>query len=104
MPLIWVYPCATSLALFLTTIPSSSCLLRKIHFVPMILCFDGSGLFTKDQTLFRSNWLSSSSLASNQSGSFIASSNFDGSSMETNEKFPQKLAKRVRERVVGRPG
>ena len=34
----------------------------------------------------------------------MASSNLDGSNMETNKKFPQKLAKRVRERVVGRPG
>src|ERR1041385_1165771 len=83
--------------------PSSSCLLRKIHFVPMILCFLGSGL-SRDQTLFLSNWLSSLSIAVIQSESFMASSNFDGSSMDTNEKFPQKLAKRVQERVVGRPG
>src|SRR3954469_21487618 len=84
--------------------PSSSCLLRKIHFVPMILCFVESGLSTRDQTLFLSNWLSSSSMAVIQSESLMASSNFDGSSMDTNEKFPQKLANRVRERVVGRPG
>src|SRR3954466_13075244 len=104
MPSNWVYPCATSLSLFLTTIPSSSCLLRNIHLVPIILCFVGSGISTRDQTLLFSNWWSSSIISNNQSGSFMASSNFEGSCMETKEKLPQKLAKRVQERVVGRTG
>jgi hypothetical protein len=43
-------PCATNLALFLTTTPSLLCLFLKTHFVPVIEWLGGGGI--SFQTLF----------------------------------------------------
>ena len=104
MPSTWVYPWATRRALFLTTWPCSSCLLRYIHLVPIMLCFCGSGRLTSSHTLFSSNCWSSSCIAWIHSGSMKASSTFLGSDIETNAKCPQKFASCVALERVSGPG
>jgi hypothetical protein len=56
------------------------------------------GLSTKDHTLLLLKLLSSSYMATTQSGSHSASSTLKGSNEETNELYSQKVA--TRDRVV----
>src|ERR1044071_4431599 len=87
MPSCWLYPCATNLALFLVTAPSSSNLFLKTHRVPIAcLCF---GRGTRRQTLFLSNWFNSSCMATIHSGSFNASLMVLGSTREINALVEQ---------------
>jgi len=84
MPSCWLYPCATSLALFLITSPISFCLFLNTHLVQiMFLC---SGLGTRSHTSFLLNWLSSSCIAKIHPSSVSASSTFVGSIMDSNPK------------------
>ena len=57
----WENPFATSLALFLTTMPWSSCLLWNTHFVPMTLVSCGHS--SSVQTSFRVKLFNSSCMA-----------------------------------------
>ena len=89
-PSTWENPFATSLALFLTITPWSSCLFLNTHFVPMILASCGG--FSRVQTSLRVKLLSSSCMAFTQSGSCSASSIQVGSTQETKEWCSIKLA------------
>ena len=80
IPSCWQLPLATNLALFLTTMPFSSILFLNTHLVS--IRFFPLGLGTSFQTLFLSNWFSSSCIAKIQSRSNKASSTFFGSSLK----------------------
>jgi hypothetical protein len=73
---------AISRALFLVTTLCSSCLLRNTHFVPTTFWL---GCGTKCHTSFLVNLLSSSCIATTQSGSLSASSIMYGSIEDTKE-------------------
>ena len=82
-PSTWENPFATSLTLFLTTMPWSSCLLRNTHFIPMTLT--SSGHSSSVQTSLQVKLFNSSCTAFIQSRSWRASSTFLGSIQETND-------------------
>ncbi|KAK9724044.1 hypothetical protein RND81_05G044200 [Saponaria officinalis] len=83
IPSCWLYPCTTSLALFLRIARKSSSLFLKTHLVPITLRFGGLG--TSCQTLFLSNCPNSSYIATIQSESVNATLILLGSIVEINE-------------------
>ena len=82
MPSCWLYPWATSLALFFTTSPYSFSLFLNTHFVPIMFFYWCLG--TRSHTSFLWNWLSSSCIASIHPSSDSASSTVVGSIIDNN--------------------
>ena len=83
--------------------PFSYCLLWKIHFVSIILCFLRFGRSTNSQISFISNCTNPSCIEFIQPRSCIASSYFMVLKYKQRRNSPQKCVNQLREQVVG-PG